>query len=197
VRGTAEVLATEVDHRFSSTENDVNPIPDTARSPAPAQTFSYDANDRITTETYDLNGNILGSEADTFLYDFEGRLVQINGGVGIAYDAMGNIASRSEGGITTKYVVDEVSPTRYTQVVEEVESGTVSKIFAFGAMPLRMQAGSVASNYVNDGHEDVRLLTNASGAVTDQYDYDGFGIGTRTVGSLPPTLGGNGFSTKR
>ena len=147
--------------------------------PVAGQAFAYDANDRITTETYDLNGNTLQAEGDSFAYDFADRLVGIGSGVGIAYDGIGDLLWRSEGGVSVGYLVDDSNPTGWSQVVEEVVGGAVSKRYSFGRTPLR----SGGQSYVADGHTDVRLLTDSSGTVSDEYDYEAFGVGTRTSGS--------------
>ena len=147
--------------------------------PVLGQTFAYDANDRIVSEGYDLNGNTLQAEGDSFAYDFEDRLVGINGSVGLAYDGEGNMLSRSEAGVTTKYLVDDRNPTGWSQVVEEVAGASVAKTYSYGESPLR----SGNRSYVTDGHTDVRLMADVGGSVTDEYDYEAFGVGTRTVGS--------------
>jgi RHS repeat-associated protein len=147
--------------------------------PVSGQTFAYDANDRITTETYDLNGNTLQAEGDSFAYDFEDRLVAINGSVGLSYDGDGNLASRSEAGVKTSYLVDDRNPTGWSQVVEEVVGGAVAQVYAYGQAPLR----SGPQSFVADGHASVRLLVDSAGAVTGQNEYDSFGVGTRATGA--------------
>jgi len=60
-------------------------------APVPAATYSYDANDRLSTDTYDQNGNTAVSGAATHSYDFENHLKSQNGGsVTIVYDGDGN-----------------------------------------------------------------------------------------------------------
>jgi hypothetical protein len=44
------------------------------------QSFGYDANDELTTDSYDANGNTTSSGGHTFAYDFENRLVSKDGG---------------------------------------------------------------------------------------------------------------------
>ena len=43
-------------------------------APLPSQTFSYDSNDRINSDTYDANGNTIASGGTTYGYEFEDRL---------------------------------------------------------------------------------------------------------------------------
>ena len=73
----------------------------------PSQTAAYDANDRISGDTFDNNGNTLTSGGHAFAYDFEDRLTQYDGGgVQMVYDGDGNRVSKTVAGITTQYLVD-------------------------------------------------------------------------------------------
>jgi len=44
--------------------------------------FGYDADDRLTTDSYDANGNTIGSGGLTYSYDFENHLIQQGGAAG-------------------------------------------------------------------------------------------------------------------
>ncbi|NOT59930.1 MAG: RHS repeat-associated core domain-containing protein [Acidobacteria bacterium] len=76
--------------------------------------------------------------------------------------------------------MDELSPSGYAQVVEELVGGQVQKTYTWGHMLInqrRLVAGSyVVSYYGQDGSENVRQLFDNSGAVTDTFAYDAFGI---------------------
>jgi hypothetical protein len=54
-------------------------------SGVPAGTFSYDNNDRLTTDTYDANGNTVSSAAIANTYDFENHMLS-HGAVTMVYD---------------------------------------------------------------------------------------------------------------
>src|SRR5207244_2488637 len=71
----------------------------------PGGTFSYDNNDRLTTDLYDANGNTTSSAGITNLYDFENRMTQHGTGLFLAYDGDGNRVSETVGGTTTKFLV--------------------------------------------------------------------------------------------
>lgn len=61
----------------------------------PTQSYSYDANDRLTSDSYDGNGNTLASGGTTYQYDFENRLVgQNNGAVASPMMAMATASAR-------------------------------------------------------------------------------------------------------
>jgi hypothetical protein len=72
-----------------------------------AQSFTYDADDRISGDSFDANGNTLTSGGVTYTYDFEDRLLTASNGVTIAYDGDGNRISENG----TKYLVDDHTPT--------------------------------------------------------------------------------------
>lgn len=155
--------------------------------------YSYDAMDRLTTETlgnittqytYDKNGNTLSriSPANTALYtwDFDNRLItaDTNGDGTIdernAYDASGNRVSVTVSGQETRFLIDTVH--RHTQVVlEYAPGGAIQTIYVYGRHLLSQSQGGVQSYYEVDRLGSTRALTNASGVVTDRYIYDAFG----------------------
>jgi RHS repeat-associated protein len=89
----------------------------------------------------------------------------------------------------TRYLVDDLNPTGYAQVVEEVVSSTVNRVYTYGLQ--RISENQVISNvrtpsfYNYDGAGSVRQLTNLAGAATDAYDYDAFGNLISQTGTTP------------
>jgi RHS repeat-associated protein len=172
---------------------------------APPQTLTYDSNDRLTTDTYDNDGSTVKSGANTYAYDFESRIVSVNAGapnaISVLYDGLGNRVSKTVSGATTRYLVDDNNLTGYAQVVEELtgpasgasSSFAVSHTYIYGHMLVSESqitgSGSgpswISSFYGLDGHGSVRFLMDASGNVTDTYDYDAFGILIHQTGSTP------------
>jgi len=154
----------------------------------PGGTFSYDNNDRLAIDTYDANGNTISSGGISYVYDFENRLL-MRGAVAIVYDGDGNRVSETVGGTTTKYLVDTLNPTGYSQVMDEIVNGSVTRTYAYGLQRIsedQLVSGSwVPSFYGYDGHGNVRFLTNSAGAVTDSYTYDAFGMPITTTGTTP------------
>ncbi len=154
--------------------------------------FTYDPDDRLSTEIYDENGNTLTSGGKTFAYDFENRLKSMTAGsvtVTIQYDADGNRVARTVNGETTSYLVDDLNPTGYAQVVEEVAGAAAERTYTYGLQRISQnQQNSNAwtpSFYGYDAGGTVRLLTDATGTVTDTYDYDAWGNAVNTTGSTP------------
>ena len=144
------------------------------------QAFTYNANDQLNTDAYDANGNTIGTDGKTYAYDGDNRLISQNGGqVRIVYDGDGNRVSKTVGGVTTQYLVDTLNPTGYAQVLEEIENGSVIRRYSYGSdlisQSLKVGSGWQTYFYGYDGHGSVRFLTDASGNVTDRYDYEGFG----------------------
>jgi RHS repeat-associated protein len=149
-------------------------------------TYSYDANDRLSTDTYDNNGNTTVSLGITNTYDFENHLMQ-HAAVTIVYDGDGKRVSETIGGTTTKFLVDGKNPTGYSQVMEEIVNGAVTRTYTYGRRLIseNQLVGSTwtPSFYGYDGHGNVRFLANSSGTITDSYTYDAFGMPIASTGT--------------
>src|SRR5262249_45804040 len=158
-----------------------------------------DANDRLASDSYDANGNTLiaasFSQSQPDQYDFEDRLISrittINNQpstINLSCDGDGNRVSKTitsgTNNTTTYYVVDDLNPTGYAQVLEEHVSinhqpSTINRIYTYGLSLLsqdRLDGSNwTTSFYGTDGHGSIRYLTDLNGTVTDTYDYDAFG----------------------
>ena len=55
-----------------------------------------------------------------------------HGTVAMVYDSNGNRVSETVGGVTTSMSIDTQNPTGYAQVVDELQSGTVTRTYSFG-----------------------------------------------------------------
>lgn len=155
-----------------------------------AASYSYDANDRLATDQYDANGNTTAASGASYGYNFENRLVSLNGGqVAYYYDGDGNRVAKTEGGVTTYFLVDSLNPTGYAQVLDEISQGAVQRSYAYGldlvSQRQRDAEGWATHYYGYDGHGSTRLLTDAAGAVRDTYTYDAFGALTAATGTTP------------
>ena len=117
------------------------------------------------------------------------------------YDGDGNRVSKTVAGVTTTYLVSDLNPTGYVQVLGETISApgtsTDTRSFTYGLDRIsQWRYAAAASNYayvtsyyVYDGHGSVRALADSSGNVTDTYDYDAFGNlihSTTTLSSPTP-----------
>ena len=161
---------------------------------------TFDADDELTSEGYaDQNGNVTSSGGKTFTYDSLNEMVSMaNPGSGttvaLVYDGDGNRVAKSvqSNGATTStlYLVDDLNPTGYPQVVEELNgSGVATRTYTYGLQRISeyQQVSNVwtPSFYQYDGGGNVRQLTNSTGTVTDTYEYDAFGNALVTTGSTP------------
>jgi RHS repeat-associated protein len=167
----------------------------------PGGLTNYNANDQLSADTYDNDGNTTASNGLGYVYDFENHVIQAGGGITMVYDGDGNRVQKTVAGVTTKYLVDPQSPTGYAQVVQENFSGStsanreLSRVFVYGlerVSQLRSYLTNGTSHtqtsyYVYDGHGSTRALTDPNGAVTDTYDYDAFGnLLHSTATGIPP-----------
>jgi RHS repeat-associated protein len=158
-----------------------------------SSSFGYNADDEVNTETYDANGNTLFTGGKNFTYDAENHLTGMNVSgtvVSIVYDAFGNRVAKTVNGVTTKYLVeDDVNPTGYPQVLDELTNGVATRTYTYGLQ--RISENQIISNvwtpsfYSYDGGGNVRQLTSMAGAVTDTYEYDAFGNKINQTGTTP------------
>jgi RHS repeat-associated protein len=143
-----------------------------------SSTSTYDANDRLNSEGYDANGNTTSADGKTYTYNFENRIKSMNAGaLTVTYDGDGNRVAKTVGGVATGFLVDDLNPTGYAQVIEEIVGGSVQRTYTYGnTLVSQKQLGSNQSSFYNsDTHGSVRLLMDSAGAVTDTYDFDAFG----------------------
>jgi RHS repeat-associated protein len=165
--------------------------------------YTYDANDRLLTETlqgamttytYDANGNTLSktSAADRVFYtwDFENRLVAADtNGDGVndvtnRYDADGIRVAQTVNGDETRYLIDTVQP--YAQVLMEYRpSGLIVASYEYATRLLDMRRGDMTYFYFVDGLGSTRALVNQWRDTTDQYTYDAFGRLLGQTGNTP------------
>jgi RHS repeat-associated protein len=160
---------------------------------------TYNANDQLTSsETYDANGNTTHTaNGNSYTYDSENHMITMTNGatvVNLIYDAFGNRVAKTVNGVTTQYLVeDDVNPTGYPQVVEELVNGVVTRQYTYGLQRISENLSPALSGnstwtpsfYGYDGFGSVRQLTNSSGVVTDSYEYDAFGNSFTKQGATP------------
>ena len=95
------------------------------------------------------------------------------------YDDDGNRVSETVGSTTTKYLVDALNPTGYSQVLDELVNGAVTKTYTYGLQRIseNQLSGSTwtPTFYGYDGHGNVRFTTSTAGAVGNTYQFDAFG----------------------
>src|ERR1700704_5594644 len=74
----------------------------------PGGLLNYNANDQLTTDAYDAEGNTVGSGTNTgsngYVYDFENHVIQ-QGGITMSYDGDGNRVQKLVAGVYTNYLI--------------------------------------------------------------------------------------------
>jgi RHS repeat-associated protein len=157
-------------------------------------TYSYNNKDQLTSETstlsntttyfYDGNGSQItknhGSQSDTYSYDLLNHLTSASvDGVSssYSYDESDNRIKSTTGGESTYFLVDQLNPTGYSQVLEEKSSPTATPTISYVlGMDVIGQATSSDVHYLlYDGHGSTRLLADDTGTIDERYDYDAFG----------------------
>lgn len=128
------------------------------------------------TLSYDANGNLLSDGTNTYAYDFENRLVSANGGATAKYfyDALGRRILKVAGPDSTFYDYSQL------RMIEEYNttSGPVTASFVYGAdldEVLTMQRGGQTYFYHHNALGSVTQITNATGGIVEQYEYDAYG----------------------
>ena len=149
----------------------------------PAAVKGYNANDWLTSDTYDANGNTTVSAAGTDAYDADNHLTQRTlpagaGTVTIVYDGDGTKVAETANGVTTTFLVSAINPSGYAQTVEELVGATVTRsyVWGLGLAPVAQRSGGAVSYSAVDGQGSVRALLTSAGVVSDTYEYDAFGI---------------------
>ena len=88
---------------------------------------------------------------------------------------------------STVFLLDTQNPTGYAQVLEELDApgGVPAVSYTLGQEVLSQAQGGSVSHLLHDGHGSTRLLTDATGNVTDRYSYDAYG---QMLGEKPGLL---------
>ena len=167
----------------------------------PSQTQSFTVNDRLTSDTYDANGNTTQSSTGvppvssaTDTYSFDNKLIRRTTADGktidITYNPDGHRLTKfiTQNGLTQRlhhYLTDFNNPTGYAQVIEEKDpldtASPLRKVNLYGhdliATESRSAGVSTASSifYAYDGLGSVRSITDDTGDLHETYDYDAYG----------------------
>jgi len=151
---------------------------------------SYNPNDWAAGDQYDSNGSTTNSSGNFYRYDVLNHLTNINNTIFITYDGDGNRASKTIGGTTTYYLLDDRNPSGYVQVLEEwtAASGVtnLSKVYNYGLALVSQRQPNVSTNYfVSDGHGSTRMLTDIGGNFVNAFAYDAYGTLIASNGAAP------------
>lgn len=148
--------------------------------PAASTGNAFDDNNRQTqyngqSLTYDGNGNLTGDGARTYVWNARDQLVEIKEGsntiASFEYDVLGRRYTRTEGGITTKYLydgLDAVQETQGSSVLPVLTGLNIDERYARGA-------GANRHYFLTDALGSTRLLADGTGSIVQGYDYDPYG----------------------
>ena len=197
-RLTNETITGDPQHDNGSSSYSLDPVGNrlsvsTSLTGLTSGVFSYNPDDEVSSESYDANGNATQVGAKSFTYDSENHMKSMSTAgttVSMLYDGDGNRIGKSVNGVPTYYLVDDLNPTGYPQVVEELNSaGVVQRQYTYGLQRISesqlVNGAWTPSFYGYDGGGNVRQLTSSAGAVTDEYEYDAFGNSFTKVGTTP------------
>jgi RHS repeat-associated protein len=167
-------------------------------------TYSYDVNDRLLEEVlggkvtqyqYDAKGNLTakvenGQTQAAYKWNAKGELAAIEvtengvtGSIEFEYDHQGIRVAIKQNGEETRFLIDN-NQQEYAQVIEEYQpNGTVKTAYVHGWDLISQTNASVTDYYQVDGLGSTRQLTNNTGTVRVEYDYDAYGNLTNKVGN--------------
>ncbi|MCX6361147.1 MAG: hypothetical protein NT029_15165 [Armatimonadetes bacterium] len=143
---------------------------------------------------YDADGNMTsrtdGTGATTYTWDSENRLTSVTSPAGewtYQHDALGNRTAVVRNGATTRYLLD---PAGLGDVAAETTgSGTLVARYVHGLGLLARTDGGGSAYYAFDATGSTRQITDAAGAVVNQYDYHPFGGRLAATEGVPNPFG--------
>ncbi len=168
-----------------------------------AETASFNALDQLVsgggaTYVYDASGFLRqitdGTGTTDLSYSSAGQLLGVNGpggAVSYAYDPSGVLTSRTDGTGTVGFVNDA------SMSLPHPVAGTDGSWWVYaGSRPLAQATPDGQVHYLHeDPRGDVRLVTDAAGAVTDTFTYSVDGEVTARTGTTTVSVGWNGEYT--
>ncbi len=124
---------------------------------------------------YDANGNTINDGNHIYTYDYENHLLTVDGGVTAtyAYDALGRRIQKITPGGTVNYYFD-----KRKMIEERNAADIVQATYVYGAGIddiLTMRRGVADYFYHQNVLGTVVAISDNAGAVTERYEYDGYG----------------------
>ncbi len=132
----------------------------------------------INTPNYDANGNMVTDGGHVYQYDFENRIISVDGGsvAFYKYDALGRRIQKITPSQTINYYFDG------QRAIEERDvANIVVATYVFGRQLdeiISMRRAGTDFYYHQNSLGSIIAVTNNAGAVVERYEYDAFGIVT-------------------
>lgn len=163
----------------------------------PEVTYTYDGDNRLVSSTegtygFDDNGNQISRTVNgtttSFAFDLEDRLIRQTTGTSVVdhvYDGGGYRVARVENGVEARYVLDRGRSMSHV-LCETDNAGNITAYYVQGPQ-IVAQIGTDGSEryYHSNAVSSVVSLTDGSGAVTDRYAYEPFGVPAGREGTTP------------
>lgn len=146
----------------------------------------------LTAIGYDLNGNLMSDGVNGYTHDTLNRLVSISGGVNAGYqhDALDRRMAKSVGGISTRFL-----HAGSNEIAEYTGSGTLLRRYIPGAgvderaVMIDSGAAAPALTALKFPHTDrlgsVVAVTDSTGAVSERFSYNAFGVSNSSSAGYP------------
>jgi RHS repeat-associated protein len=145
------------------------------------------------TFSYDLNGNMLSDGVYTYEWDAANRLTAVNEPGGLRsefkYDGQGRRVCITEKNGGTVTGVKNLIWNGMTIAEARDQTNTLTKRY----FPEGVQVGGSNYYYTRDHLGSIRELTDTNGVLKAEYQYDPYGVGTQTSGTLSADFGYTGF----
>jgi RHS repeat-associated protein len=152
---------------------------------ATTQPATFDLNDRKTSFNgqalaYDANGNLTSDGMNTYTWNARNQLTQISQGgnaqLSFSYDALGRRIGKTVQGVATEFLYDG------NNAVQEVQGSTTNPILVGLGVDERFARNDVTGRtyFLADLLNSTIALTDAAGAIKQQYSYDPYGNVTPT-----------------
>lgn len=175
-------------YAYAAAGNRISKVSDSTTS------YTYDRADRLqaagsTPVVVDPNGNTTARGSDTFLHDQANRLTSATLGAQsetYSYDGDGVRFSRQVGTDPLIRYISDPNP----QLPVIIADGTRKYVWGLGLV--YAASGSGIEVFHTDRLGSIRALSDMSGAVTDQYRFDEFGIPTVSSGTSDQPFGFTG-----
>jgi RHS repeat-associated protein len=180
--------------------------PMTIRAMASDGTQSTQTNHVLNTQaySYDANGSISSDNMYSYVYDANNRLIQVNflnpqpatkpDTVQMTYDGLGRRVAVTElHGTTVITATTDVWCGNDVCQERDVTGHTITKQF----FSLGEQIGGTNYYFACDYLGSIREMTDASGVVHANYDYDAFGRQTKLSGDLDSDFGYTAFGIEK
>lgn len=182
----------DADGKVTEADYVAAPLDPSALASNASVSFTYDAASQISSGglQYDAHGRLTNSPTAALQWDAASRLVGI-GAVQLAYNALDDLVTRVEGGVTNHYFYNYALGRSPIVAERNDNTGQFVRFHVWSPSGVLLYIVNLPGNTVSYPHFDragsTLALTDGAGAVTDAYAYDPYGrLLARTGSSQQP-----------